>query len=100
MKIVIVDNSASRRESEILQQNMRPGESLIISAENLGYSRAVNLAVRNAGHHDYVLLASPDILVEDRGAIQDMVSLLQTESRIAVLATLQRNDDGSAVEVA
>jgi GT2 family glycosyltransferase len=100
MKIVVVDNSVSRQEAEILQRHTRPNESLIISAENLGYSRAVNLAVRNAGGHDYVLLASPDILVEDRRAIQEMVSLLQTEPRIAVLATLQRNDDGSPVEVA
>src|ERR1700743_2192990 len=99
MKIVIVDNSVSRREAEILQQNMRPGEDLIISWENLGYSRAVNLAVRNAGHYDYVLLTSPDILAEDPRAIQEMVSLLQSEPRIAILATLQRNDDGSPVEV-
>jgi GT2 family glycosyltransferase len=100
MKIVVVDNSVSRREAEILQQHVRQDENLIISAENLGYSRAVNLAVRNAGHYDYVLLASPDILVEDGEAIQKMVSLLQGEPRIAVLATLQRNDDGSPVEVA
>jgi len=100
MKIVVVDNSVSRREAEALQQHTRPDESLIISAENLGYSRAVNLAVRNAGSHDYILLASPDILVEDRRAIQEMVSLLQNEPRIAVLATLQHNDDGSPVEVA
>jgi GT2 family glycosyltransferase len=100
MKIVVVDNSVSRQQAEILQQNVRPGESLIISTENLGYSRAINLAVRKAGRHDYVLLASPDILVEDRGAIKEMAFLLQAEPRIAVLATLQRNDDGSPVEVA
>jgi GT2 family glycosyltransferase len=100
MKIVVVDNSVSRQEAETLERHMRPNESLIISAENLGYSRAVNLAARNVGRHDYILLASPDILVEDPRAIQEMVSLLQTEPRIAVLATLQRNDDGSPVEVA
>jgi len=100
MKIVVVDNSVSRQEAEILQRHTRPNESLIISAENLGYSRAVNLAARNAGRHDYILLASPDILVEDRRAIEEMAFLLQSEPRIAVLATLQRNDDGSPVEVA
>ena len=100
MEIVIVDNSVSRREAEILQRHARPNERLIISAENLGYSRAVNLAARNVGRYDYILLASPDILVEDRRAIEEMVSVLQTEPRIAVLATLQRNDDGSPVEVA
>src|ERR1700761_4078820 len=100
MKIVVVDNSVSRQEAEILKQHVRPGEDLIISLKNLGYSRAVNLAVKTAGRHDYVLLTSPDILVEDPGAIREMVSLLQAEPRIAVLATLQRNDDGSSVEVA
>jgi GT2 family glycosyltransferase len=100
MKIVVVDNSVSRQEADMLRRHTRPNESLIISAENLGYSRAVNLAVRNAGRHDYILLASPDILVEDPGAIREMVSLLQAEPRIAVLATLQHNDDGSPVEVA
>src|SRR5215469_4972643 len=100
MKIVVVDNSVSRQEAEILQRHTRPDERLIISAENLGYSHAVNLAARNAGRHYSILLASPDILVEDRRAIEEMVSLLQSEPRIAVLATLQHNDDGSPVEVA
>jgi GT2 family glycosyltransferase len=100
MDIVVVDNSVSQTEAECLLGNIRQNEKLIISPKNIGYSQAVNLAVRNAGNPDYVLLMSPDILVEDAAAIQKMLSVLQAEPHIAILATIQHNDDGSPVEVA
>jgi N-acetylglucosaminyl-diphospho-decaprenol L-rhamnosyltransferase len=100
LRIVVVDNSVSQHESDILRAEIGQGGDLVSAPENLGYAGGVNLGARVAGAFDYILLASPDILVMDTHAIQKMVSLMEANPAIGVLATVQHNDDGSIVEVA
>ncbi len=98
--LVVVDNSTSQQEANILRTEMRQTDELVIAAENLGYARGVNLGAKTAGAFDYILLVSPDIIVDDTHAIRKMVSLMESRRSIGVLASVQHNDDGSIVEVA
>ncbi len=100
LHLVVVDNSTSQQEADILRTEMRKSGELVIASENLGYARGVNLGAKAAGAFDYILLVSPDIIVEDTHAIRKMVSLMESRRSIGVLASVQHNDDGSIVEVA
>src|ERR1700738_5426101 len=100
LRFVVVDNSASSREAELLRAEMAKGGDLIVSKTNIGYTRAVNLAARTGGSFDYIVLVSPDIIVDDTDAFRKMISLMEIDRSIGVLATVQRNDDGTLVEVA
>jgi N-acetylglucosaminyl-diphospho-decaprenol L-rhamnosyltransferase len=100
LKIAVVDNSVSCAEEQLLRDNIQFGEALFISPQNIGYTRAVNIGVGMVGAADYVLLVNPDIVIDDPTAIQQMTALMDNDPSIGILATLQRNDDGSPVEVA
>ena len=100
LAISVVDNSVYLTEAQTLRQAIRPGERLIITKNNLGYPRGVNLAVRNAGYDGDVLLISPDIILENPATIEIMAGLMQANPSIGILAVQQYNDDGSRVEIA
>ncbi len=100
LHLVVVDNSTSQQEADMLRTEMRKTDELVIPSENLGYARGVNLGAKAAGAFDYILLVSPDIIVDDTHAIRKMVSLMESWRSIGVLASVQHNDDGSIVEVA
>jgi GT2 family glycosyltransferase len=97
-RIVVVDNSVSKQQADLLRTEL--GSDLVVTSRNLGYVQAVNLGAKLAGQFDYLVLVSPDIIVEDINAIQKMLRLMDADSSIGVLATVQHNDDGSIAEVA
>jgi len=100
MNIVVVDNSLSQSEGSVLFNAVSAGEHLIIANENLGYSRGVNFGISKVAKAEYILLVSPDIIVEDTVAIEKMVSLMDSNSSFGALASMQHNDDGTPVEIA
>ena len=99
MTVAIVDNSASREEAATLRAAVRD-ETLIIAHRNLGYTQGVNLAASNVSSCDFVLLMNPDIIVTDPRTIETMASIMTSDATIGVLGCMQRNEDGSVVEIA
>lgn len=99
-RICIIDNSVDAAEASILAGAVSPPAQLIIASENLGYTKAVNLGVRTLGTSDFIALVSPDIILEDPASLEKMSGILDARPDIGLLATLQKNDDGSRVEVA
>ena len=100
LDIVVVDNSIVPEEAALLAAGLAGSDArLIVAPTNIGYTRGVNLGARGIvdGHH--VLLLNPDIMVDDPDAIATLIDVLDDPS-IGVVGTMQRNDDGSPVEVA
>lgn len=100
LNIVVIENTVDPGEIDLLRAELRGDEKLIIPTCNLGYSRGVNLAAQNAAPFDDVLLLNPDIIVDDSRSLELLESQMLDDPSIGVLAALQRNDDGSVVEVA
>ena len=101
LDVVVVDNSVSARQVELLESATSDGFArIVVAPNNLGYSRGVNLGARSMPAGRHVLLLNPDIVVDDPNALSTLRDVLEQDSRIGVLGTMQRNDDGSLVEVA
>lgn len=96
----IIDNSEDDREAQFISSILQDDEHLIVSPCNIGYTKAVNLGVKSAGPSDYILLISPDIIIEEKSSIENAMEVMEHNPSIGILATLQHNDDGSKVEIA
>lgn len=100
LSIMIVDNSEDAGQAQLLQQSVEPGEHLHVTPTNLGYTKGVNLAVSLSEPAEYLLIVSPDIIVDDQNCIEKMLHHIESRPDIGVLSVRQINDDGSQVEVA
>ena len=72
-EVWVVDNLSSDDSVEVLKRDY-PWVRLIVNQENLGFSRANNIAIRQSSS-DYVLLLNPDTVVAEdtlRGVLQFM----------------------------
>ncbi|MBC2606283.1 glycosyltransferase [Pelagicoccus albus] len=97
---VVLDNSVSQSEKEVLLQGLGSDVKTIFPCRNLGYSKGVNAAVKCCRTPSHVLLVNPDIVVPSEQAIETMLTEMLGDDRIGVLGTLQRNPNGEVVEVA
>ncbi len=59
VEIVVVDNSEDKDEAAILRSNLAPEVKLLVSAENLGFGRACNVAFEQF-QGELILLINPD----------------------------------------
>ena len=62
-EIFVVDNKSVDGSVEMVRQNF-PSVTLIANQENLGFSKANNLAIRQSTG-EYVLLLNPDTVVQE-----------------------------------
>src|SRR4029078_9062427 len=81
-EVVGVD-TASTDGSPGLVRARFPGVSVIEAGENLGFSRANNLAIRRSAS-ELVLLLTPDTIVP-AGAIDQLVACLDSQPEVAVV---------------
>jgi glycosyltransferase involved in cell wall biosynthesis/GT2 family glycosyltransferase len=97
LPVVVVDNSSDVSVRAVAQDH---GASYIRTGNNLGFSRAVNLAIeehRPAGSD--LLLLNPDAQV-DGATVLALQRRLHSESRLACVAPSQRSPDGKDQRVA
>lgn len=64
MEVFVVDNNSSDGSVEMVKKKF-PRVKLIANKNNLGFSKANNQAIRQAGGR-YILLLNPDTVVEDK----------------------------------
>jgi GT2 family glycosyltransferase len=94
LETIIVNNVATCSLQCLLSefwQNL--SVKLIQNQKNLGYARAVNLGIKNAGGR-YLLIINPDVRITP-GTIDKMVAFLDSREDIGILAPQLLNPDGT-----
>jgi GT2 family glycosyltransferase len=91
-EIVIVDNGSKDGSAERIRRAL-PQHRLIAHAENLGFARAVNLALETTSGR-YAFLLNPDVLfLNDAASV--LVSFLDQTPAAGIAGGALRNADGS-----
>jgi len=88
----VVDNASGDGTAEMVRREFAAVE-LIESPENLGFSRANNLAI-GRGDAPYVLALNPDTRVTD-GALDRMLELMESDPRIGISGCRLELPDGT-----
>jgi len=92
LEVIVVDNASSDSSLAILAREF-PAVQVVASPENLGFSRANNVAMR-AARGQYFLLLNNDTVVKPR-AVDVMLRIMKERPDVGVLGPLLRNEDGS-----
>lgn len=91
--VTVVDNSCSDKNFSILSEGLPSSVRLIRSGENLGYTRAVNFAVKGI-ESSYVLLLNPDIVFDGCSDFEVLLKNFSDKS-VFMVGPAQINDDGT-----
>ncbi len=91
-EIWVIDNHSQDTSVQMLKRDF-PRIHLIENADNVGFTRANNQAVRQC-RTDYVLLLNPDTLIRD-GALDKMVTFMDAHPDVGVAGCRVENEDGS-----
>ncbi|MFI2753351.1 glycosyltransferase [Cellulomonas sp. P22] len=96
LPVVVVDNSSDPDVREVVD---RAGADYVDPGRNLGFARAVNLAVARRDRTDTdVLLLNPDAAIDAAG-IRELQHALHAEPDVAAVAPAQRDDTGTDAQV-
>lgn len=93
LEVVVVDNASTDGSLEHLRAAAIADLTIIESSENLGFSRANNVALREWGG-EYALLLNPDCLIEP-DSIEKMLVAMAARPDAGMAGCLIRNPDGS-----
>jgi GT2 family glycosyltransferase len=96
-EIILVDNASSECDADLFRSKF-PGIQLIVSKENLGFARGVNLAIKKAKGDILLLLNSDTELINN--AIKIAFDRLMKDHKIGVLTGKLRYADGKIQAVA
>jgi N-acetylglucosaminyl-diphospho-decaprenol L-rhamnosyltransferase len=88
----VVDNASGDGTVEMVREEF-PEVELIASDENLGFSKANNLAIRR-GSAPYVLALNPDTLMTE-GALDHMLELMERRPEIGISGCRLEMPDGT-----
>jgi len=91
-RVWVVDNASHDGTVEMVREEF-PVVELIASDENLGFSKANNLAIRR-GSAPYVLALNPDTLMTG-GALDQMLELMEQKPEVGISGCRLELPDGS-----
>lgn len=91
VEILVVDNASSDGTVDYIRGNF-PEVILIGNNENLGFSRANNMAIRQS-KGEYVLLLNPDTIVGEH-VLDGCVDFLDTHPEAGATGVAMLKDDG------
>jgi N-acetylglucosaminyl-diphospho-decaprenol L-rhamnosyltransferase len=92
MRLFVVDNGSTDGTVEMVRRDFAEIE-LLPSEQNLGFSKANNLAIRR-GNNPYVLALNPDTRVTE-GALGNLIDLMQERREIGICGCRLELQDGS-----
>ena len=92
LEVFVVDNASSDDTVGYIGSNY-PWVRLIANDDNLGFSRANNIAIRQA-QGEYVLLLNPDTIVAEP-TLRECVSFLDAYPQAGGLGVRMHNADGT-----
>jgi N-acetylglucosaminyl-diphospho-decaprenol L-rhamnosyltransferase len=90
-RVVLVDNSAGDGAAEAIRARF-PAVEILTNAENVGFGRACNRALR-ASDEPYCLLLNPDTEVQP-GALATLLAVLKANPRVAAVGPRLVYPDG------
>jgi GT2 family glycosyltransferase len=96
-EVVVVDNASSDGTVEMVRSEF-PDARVIANSGNLGFSRANNQAMR-ATDSRYVLLLNSDAFLGEH-ALEEMLRVMESDARIAVVGPRMRNGQGERLATA
>lgn len=82
LEILVVDNNSKDGTPQKIKK-LFPRVKLITSSKNLGYSKAVNTAVKKS-RGDYILFSNNDIVLEEN-YLKSMTSLAESDLKIGII---------------
>ena len=91
-EVFVVDNDSSDDTVEVLNDNY-PWVRLIANQENLGFSKANNIAIRQS-QGEYVLLLNPDTIVAEP-TLREAVSFMDAHPEAGGAGVRMHNADGT-----
>ena len=91
-EVLVVDN-ASQDDTLTVLPSRYPEVRFIANDENVGFSRANNIAIRQAVG-EYVLLLNPDTTVADN-TLEDAVSFMDAHPKAGGVGVMMHNEDGT-----
>ena len=94
-EIFVVDNNSSDGSGEMVRKEFL-AVRLIENRNNMGFARANNMAIKEAGG-DYILLLNPDTEVMEK-SVNKMVSFMDAHREIGILAPKLLYPDGTRQE--
>ncbi len=95
-KVIIVDNLSTDQSMDemeriaILQSRLK----CIRNQENLGFARACNIGVANAGESEYLIFLNPDCLMESN-ALETLLAFMKSSPETGMAGPLLLNPDGT-----
>ncbi|MEO0106057.1 MAG: glycosyltransferase family 2 protein, partial [candidate division WOR-3 bacterium] len=93
-EIIIVDNASVQRLDYLINYfKIYLKVRLIKNYQNVGYARAVNKGIKTA-KGKYILIINPDIIITP-GAIENMISFMEQQKDIGILAPRLLNFDNT-----
>ena len=91
-EVFVVDNHSDDDSVEAVRAQY-PWVRLIENQENMGFSRANNIAIREA-HGEYVLLLNPDTIVEE-ATLREVLRFMEEHPKAGGAGVMMHNADGS-----
>lgn len=91
-EVFVVDNRSDDDSVETVRANY-PWVRLIVNQENMGFSRANNIAIREACG-EYVLLLNPDTIVE-KDTLREVFGFMEEHPKAGGAGVMMHNADGS-----
>jgi GT2 family glycosyltransferase len=92
-EVVVVDNASTDQLTEMVRAEFARVK-VIVNSENLGFSRANNLAIRQSTG-EFVILLNPDTVVH-RGALRKLVDFARSHPEVGVVGPKLCASDGLA----
>jgi GT2 family glycosyltransferase len=92
IEIIIIDNGSGDRSGEEVKRQF-PGIHLIENGYNLGFAKAVNQGLRVSSGR-FLLLLNPDTQLRE-GAVENLVSFMESHAEAGVAGAQLLNGDGS-----
>lgn len=89
-RVTIIDNDSRPEQRDLLREGCPDGVRLDLSAENLGYGRAANRALRG-GDGELVCVSNADVLPEP-GALAAMAAAANDEPRAGIVGPVFGSD--------
>ena len=81
-EIIVIDNASTDRNVEMIRQDF-PGVDLTVNSENIGFSKAVNQGVKQAGG-EFILILNPDSVLPEDG-LRKILAYAETQENLGAV---------------
>lgn len=82
-EIIVTDSATIEKTEEMMEENF-PDMIFIPEKENIGFGKSINIAVKKA-QGEYFFIVNADILIEQKKAIEKMLSYIEKNSDVGMI---------------